>query len=161
MKNVTEMVRLMLIPQRSAAWRSCAVERIALPARVPRTNAPKANIRTMAVPTMKMSFTPTLTPPTLKACPLIQLALCVVTLSGPNLTSMKPSRRNETPTAVINGATRGASRSRRYATRSIAIPVSPEAAIVSGNRISRARSKPPRLPVARPPSPNHPAMRKA
>ena len=148
MKNVAEMVRLMLMPQSSAAVRSWAVERIALPNRVRRTNSPSANIRNSAIPTTKMSVHATLTPPTVKAVPVIQSAWLVATLSGPSITSMMPSMRNETPIAVMSGASRGESRSRRYATNSMTTPVMPAASMESGNTMMSARRSPPKLPVA-------------
>ena len=48
----------------------------------------------------------------------------------------------DTPTAVISGASRGAVRSLRYATRSISIPVRPAAIIVSGMRMASAPKNP-------------------
>ena len=42
------------------------------------------------MPTTKMSLVPTETPPIWKAWPVIQLALLVGVLSGPNLTSIAP-----------------------------------------------------------------------
>ncbi len=60
-----------------------------------------------------MSLVPTDTPPIWNAWPVIQLALCVAVLSGPNFTSIAPSMTKETPMAVISGASRGASRRRR------------------------------------------------
>ncbi len=62
---------------------------------------------------------------------------------------MIPSRRKETPTAVISGASRGALRSRRYATRSMSTPVSPARIMLIGKMMSRARTRPPGLEPAR------------
>ena len=62
MKNVIAIVRLMSTPMSWAAWRSCAVERIARPILVRLTNSWRATIRMSAVAMTNRFTQPTLTP---------------------------------------------------------------------------------------------------
>ncbi len=60
-------------------------------------------------------------------------------MAGPRQKNMIPSRKNDIPMAVISGARRGALRSGRYATRSIATLIPPMTSITTGNTTSKAR----------------------
>ena len=112
MKKVRAIVRLMSTPISWAASRSWAVERIARPSRVRLTNSWSAIISPTDTEITKMLTTPMLT------VPIWILAVGGITCGvlmgdGPNRIWMTFWRMNETPIAVISGASLGALRSGR------------------------------------------------
>jgi hypothetical protein len=72
-----------------------------------------------------------------------------------------PSMRNDTPIAVMRGASRGESRSLRYATSSMTTPTIPAPIIDSGKTMASASSRPPKLLAASESRWNTPEMKTA
>ncbi len=138
MKNVIAIVWLMSTPMSSAASRSWAVERIARPSRVRPTNTCRATISNSATTSMKMFRRPMLPP----AMSSFTLGKIWGTLIGEDENSawMMFCRMNETPIAVISGASLGAWRRGRYAKRSMITPTEPMTTIVA--KTTRTRMPP-------------------
>ena len=135
MKNVRAIVRLMSTPISCAASRSCAVDRIARPRRVRLTNSWSAIIRDTDTVITKMLTSPMLTSP-IWILAVGGITCGVLIGDGPYRIWMKFWRMNETPIAVISGASRGALRSGRYANRSIATPSRPITTMTIANVVT-------------------------
>ena len=110
MRNVSAIVRLMFTPIRAAASRSAAVERIARPSRVRPMNIWSAIMSPTATPMMNRFRTGMVAPPT----SITQVSGKIFgefVWDGPYTSWTRFCRMNDTPIAVISGASRGALRS--------------------------------------------------
>src|SRR5262252_3659106 len=108
---------------------------MALPRRVNSTKLVSASISPTATRMMMTWRVSTVTPSTVSRA--LGSRLGAWTKLGPCQTNMMPSRMNDIPTAVINGARRGWWRSGLYAIRSIVMLSTPVMAIVTANTPTR------------------------